>query len=259
MKISDERVSLSVIVPCLNEAGNIKDTVTAIQYALNFYNVNGEIIIVDDGSSDRTLSVASAIARSDNRVRLLVNPANMGIGASFLRGVSEAVFDNVIMIPGDNENDPVEALRYINLVRDVDIIIPFVQNIEIRSRYRRFLSSFFRFIINITFGMNLNYTNGTVIYKRIIVDELEDVSTGFFFQAEILIRLIRTGYLFAETPQLLSVRGGGRTKAVNLKSLVNVILSFTGLLLSIHVFRKKGVVGKTFLRDTVTYQRLKSN
>ena len=72
----------------------------------------------------------------------------------------------MVFVPGDNENDARDFLRYFHLVNDVDIIIPFVMNIEVRSKFRRIVSSIYRLIINITFGMNLNYTNGNVIYNR---------------------------------------------------------------------------------------------
>ena len=70
----------------------------------------------------------------------------------------------VCMLPGDNENDPWEILRYHQLMQHVDILIPFAFNKEVRSLYRNGLSYIYRFIINTTFFVNFNYTNGTVMY-----------------------------------------------------------------------------------------------
>ncbi len=108
----------------------------------------------------------------DSRIRLIEHDAPKGIGAPFWVGVQAACHQFVTMFPGDNENDPVDALTYFHLTRDVDIIVPFIHNAEVRSIMRRVVSSLYRFIINISFGMNLNYTNGTVIYNTSVIRQI---------------------------------------------------------------------------------------
>ena len=66
--------------------------------------------------------------KKDSRVRLINHNTPQGIGASFWDGVDNASGDMVTMLPGDNENDPWEILRYIKLLEQVDMIIPFVFN-----------------------------------------------------------------------------------------------------------------------------------
>jgi hypothetical protein len=119
----------------------------------------------------------------------------------------------------------------------VDIIVPFFYNVEVRDRVRRLFSSMYRFIINMSFGINLNYTNGTVFYRRCILQDIELKSTGFFYQAELLIKLIRKGYLFAEVPNFLLTRRGGTSKATTLKSLWRVIRDYLSLAYQIHIRR----------------------
>ncbi|MDY0084177.1 MAG: hypothetical protein RBR74_13415, partial [Ignavibacteriaceae bacterium] len=68
----------------------------------------------------------------------------------------------------------------------------------------------YRFIINLSFGTNVNYTNGTVFYHRSILKGYNLESYGFFYQANIVIKLIRQGYLYAEVPNFLSVRASGK-------------------------------------------------
>jgi len=98
-------------------------------------------------------------------------------------------------------------------------IIPFIFNAEVRSKGRRLLSSIYRFVINTSFGLNLNYTNGTVIYRRSVLNTVKLNSFGFFYQAELLIKLIRNGYLYAEVPCSLSTRAVGSSKATTFFSL----------------------------------------
>ena len=161
----------------------------------------------------------------------------------------------MVFVPGDNENDARDFLRYFHLVNDVDIIIPFVMNIEVRSKFRRIVSSIYRLIINITFGMNLNYTNGNVIYNRKILSDIQLKTTGFFFQAELLIKLIRMGYFYAEAPHILSKRQIGKTKAITLSSLFNVIFSYCHLVWDIHLMRVEGRQRKTVNQNSVSNKR----
>lgn len=250
------RHSISIVMPCLNEEANIADSVKNTLIAFDRHGIDGEIIIIDDGSVDDTYNISKQLTQADSRVSLIRNQRNLGIGASFLVGIRAAKNDLVSMFPGDNENDAYDALRYISIMDSVDILVPFVQNVEVRSRFRRVVSSLYRLIINISFGMNLNYTNGTVIYNRKILGHLNDISSGFFYQAEILIRLIRIGYLYAETPHLLNTRNSGKTKAITLRSFLNVSISYLRLFAYVHVSRSIGRTDLPIIKETATYRRI---
>ncbi len=150
-------------------------------------------------------------------------------------------------------------MNFINLMEYVDVIVPFIHNVEVRNRKRRIISSLYRFIINMTFGINLNYTNGTVFYKRCIFDNIELKSFGFFYQAEILIKLVRQGYLFAEVPNFLANRITGKSKATTLKALFKVIKSYLHLVYEIHIRRietkKPKWAYRKFNKHTVSYKK----
>jgi glycosyltransferase involved in cell wall biosynthesis len=251
--------SITIVMPCLNEEANVEAAARASLAALDRRGIEGELIIVNDGSRDRTLAVAQALSAADSRVRVLSHDRPNGIGASFLHGVREARKDFVTMFPGDNENDPDDALTYFYIARDVDIIVPFIHNMEVRSRVRRFVSSIYRFIVNLSFGMNLNYTNGTVIYNAAVLRDFDIVSRGFFYQAEILIRLIRAGYLYAETPHFLTERKSGKTKALTLKSLREVMRAYARLFWDVHVVRRSGAVDMALNPKSATHRRTRAS
>ncbi|NIQ00788.1 MAG: glycosyltransferase, partial [Nitrospinaceae bacterium] len=177
----------------------------------------------------RTQAIVEEIMKKDARVRLLRHETRRGIGASFWEGVDHANMELVSMFPGDNENDPWEIMRYVEMLQQVDIVIPFVYNREVRSVFRNALSFLYRFIINTTFMVNFNYTNGTVLYRKSILQELEHRSSGFFFQTDILIRAVKRGYLFAEVPYRLGMRNTGISKAVSFPSFVQVVKGYLRL------------------------------
>lgn len=225
---------ITVVMPSLNEEKNLDRAVGNVMAGFKSFGINGEIIVVNDGSSDGTGSLAEGLAKVHPFVKVLHHESPQGIGASFWDGVLNATGDVVVMIPGDGENDAPETLRYLPVMEHVDIVIPFVYNKAVRSWKRRLLSRLYRGIINMTFGLTLNYMNGTVIYRTCILKDITLKSTGFFYQTELLIKSIRKGYLFAEVPYALSQRGGGASKATTLKSLIRVARNYLAILRDIH-------------------------
>ncbi len=255
----EEFPTITLVMPCLNEEGNIADAAMSTLSALDRKGIVGELIIVNDGSTDDTLTIARRIAATDARVKIISHDTRKGIGASFLDGVKAAAMEYVTIIPGDNEIDTFDALTYFAMARHVDMIVPFIYNIEIRSRWRRIVSSTYRFIINVTFGTNLNYTNGTVIYNVAVLREVDLESMGFFYQAELLIKLIRRGYLYAETPHFLSDRQFGKTKALSMRSLTEVISAYFRLVLEVHIFRSTGWTDLPLNKNSAAYRRIKED
>lgn len=243
---------LSVIMPALNEEANISQAISSVLDAFVLFQINGEIIVVNDGSIDKTGSlIEEKIKKDAHRIRIIHHQKPQGIGASFWEGANYADGDIIVMIPGDNENDPVETLRYYRLLEHVDIIIPFIFNRQARPLFRNILSFFYRFIINTTFMVNFNYTNGTILYRKSILKELGYHSSSFFFQTDILIRIVKKGYLFAEVPYKLGLRKSGVSKAVSFPSLFQVMKGYLRLVRD-HYFRRNTPNNEIFSRDSLT-------
>jgi len=247
---------LSVIMPALNEERNISDAIQSTLDALDFLKIKGEIIVVNDGSTDNTQAlIQKKIEQYPGLVGVIRHDFSKGIGASFWEGVDCAGGNAIVMLPGDNENDPVETLRYYRLLDHVDIIIPFLFNREIRPFFRNALSLIFRLIINSTFLVNFNYTNGTILYRKSLLKELDHRSDNFFFQTDMLIRLVKKGYLFAEVPYKLGMRKGGVSKAVSFPSFCQVIRSYIRLVKDYYFSKDKQKIQDNFPNDSLTAAR----
>lgn len=229
---------LSAVMPALNERGNIVAAIRNTLAAFDDFGLAGEIVVIDDGSTDGTGDLVREEAARDARVRLLRHESPHGVGASFWDGVGHARGEFVCMLPGDNENDPWELFRYHRVLEHVDMLIPFVFNKQARSAFRNALSFIYRFIINTTFVVSFNYTNGTIIYRKAILDEIAFRSSGFFFQTDILIRAAKRGYLFAEVPYRLNQRLGGVSKAVSFPSFLNVARGYFRLVRDMYFSRQ---------------------
>jgi glycosyltransferase involved in cell wall biosynthesis len=253
-------LTLSVIMPALNEQENIERAILRSLQALERFEITGDVIVINDGSRDDTRAVVESLMKCHTQIKLINHDKPRGIGYSFIEGAKSSDKEVVVMFPGDNENNPDDALEYFKLMEHVDIVIPFIHNVEVRDKKRRLISSLYRFIVNVSFGTNLNYTNGTVFYRRCLIDGIKRVSRGFFYQAELLIKLIRKGYLFAEVPNFLDSRGKGASKATTLKSLLRVMGSYIRTMYEIHIRRIESEAGYRIIHeDSMAYRKCKLN
>jgi len=235
-KMVDMNGMISVIVPALNEANNIGRALDNILDAFTKINCKGEIIVVNDGSTDATEAVVRDLMVDLPIIKLLCHDTPKGIGGSFWHGVNESSGEYAVLISGDGENDCYEILRYLPVMDHVDIVIPFWYNTEVRSWQRRYLSKLYKGIINLTFGLLLNYMNGTVMYRKCVLKNLNLKSTGFFYQPELLIKAIKCGYLYAEVPCELKQRLDGKSKALNIKSLLQVVSGYISTVAAVYFF-----------------------
>jgi len=251
-------LGVSVIMPALNEEKSISSAITNTLKALASFKIRGEIIVVNDGSSDRTQDLAEQMMRQDSRISVIRHGSPQGIGASFWDGLDQARAEAVVLIPADNENYPHEILRYYRLLDQVDIIIPFIFNKEVRGIFRNTLSFIYRFIVNTTFRVLFNYTNGTVLYRKSVFKDIDHRSNGFFFQTDILIRAVKKGYLFAEVPYRLGVRKKGSSSAVTFPSFLNVASGYFQLVRDLYFTRHKDDRAD-FSRGSLTAQRRNKN
>lgn len=103
---------LSVVVPVYNEEENVRPLVEAVRTALAdtpFW----ELVLVDDGSRDRTAAVVEALGREDDRIRLVALARNYGQTQAMQAGFDEARGDVIVSMDGDMQNDPLDIPRVV--------------------------------------------------------------------------------------------------------------------------------------------------
>ena len=106
---------ISIVVPTYNEAGNIAPFVKRAEAALA--GLDWEILFVDDNSPDGTADVVRALARSDDRVRLVLRLADRGLAKASIQGMLSAKGDLLCVMDGDGQHDPEAIKRMIEPIR----------------------------------------------------------------------------------------------------------------------------------------------
>ncbi|MBG0774943.1 MAG: glycosyltransferase family 2 protein [Desulfovibrionaceae bacterium] len=100
--------SISLVIPVYNEEDNLPILYREIATALERVEKTAEILLVDDGSKDRSLDVIKALADGDARVRFLAFAENRGQSAAFAAGFQHAAGDVIVTMDSDLQNDPAD-------------------------------------------------------------------------------------------------------------------------------------------------------
>src|SRR3954468_18405663 len=109
-----ENPELSLFLPVLNEEDNLRPMHAKIQQALDALGKTAEVIYVDDGSTDKSLSILKEIAASDDRVRVISLRRNYGQTAAMSAGIDAAKGDILIPMDADLQNDPADISRLLD-------------------------------------------------------------------------------------------------------------------------------------------------
>ena len=105
---------VSIVIPACNEAGAIADVVTELRGAAEW----SEIIVVDDGSTDDTAARAESAG-----ARVIRHPYNKGNGAAVKTGVRAATGEFILIIDGDGQHKPEDALRLVSRLGEYDLVV----------------------------------------------------------------------------------------------------------------------------------------
>ena len=130
---------LSIFFPFWNEEKNIEHVVTsAIPIAETVAKV-WEIIIIDDGSTDKTLEIANKLAQEQKNIKVISLKPNKGYGAALKAGFRNAQYDYVVFTDGDRQFDFSEVTKFIEEIDTADIVVGYRKKRRDRKIFKRLL------------------------------------------------------------------------------------------------------------------------
>ncbi|MBI3125588.1 MAG: glycosyltransferase [Ignavibacteriales bacterium] len=206
-------MKLSIIIPAYNEEKKIeKDILLADKFILG-QNLSGEIIVVDDGSSDATFEKAnSTLEKMQTSLTVLKNKNNFGKGYTVKRGILEAKGEYVAYCDAGSTVPFSNLLIGLNLLmnKECDIshgsrMMPGSVIRVSQEKDRKFSSSVIRFLVTKFLGVPISLTDtqcGFKIYKSEAAKELFSKlrTNGFMFEIENILRAIKRNYSVKEFP-----------------------------------------------------------
>lgn len=234
--VDEENVSLSIIILAYNEEHNLPATIKSIHDSLQERISSYEIILVNDGSTDKTLTLCKSYADKDPTIRVLNNPKNMGCGYTFNHGVQAAKGTYLWLIPGDGEIGTNAMITIVDKLGTSDMVIPYVINFSTRPLIRRIISWGYTTLLNILFLKHLHYYNGPCIFRTSLAQSVPIAnSRGFAFMAPILLRLIKRGSTYTEVGIKLEPRLYGNPSINQLFNIFSTVKPLAGLFWELNV------------------------
>jgi len=213
MSPSPEAIEVTVVVPCFNEEQTLKPTLDELCTVLEAAPFSWEVLVVDDGSSDRSADVALNYGRQDTRIRLVRHRSNMGSGQAIWTGIQHGSGTYVIYVPADGQFDHGEIPMFVDAANEgADIVIGHRLSRDDYTFYRKVSSAVFLWLCNTLFEHQFQDVNWVHLWRRDIFDSFEPQSRGVFLLEEILVRSRSLGKKVVEVPSLYRPRQGGSAK-----------------------------------------------
>ena len=167
-------MTLSVVIPLYNEEENIQLLHERLRKALDPLNQEYEILFVDDGSTDRSLSLLEKIQADDKRVIVLSLRRNFGQTAAFAAGFDFARGDVVVTMDGDLQNDPTDIPKLLEMIKDNDLVSGWRKQRKDPFFTRRLPSIIANWLISKVTGVKLHdYGCSLKAYRREVIKNLK--------------------------------------------------------------------------------------
>lgn len=210
-KIFHYSYSLSIILPAYNEEENIRAAIADIQtFVMKRYR-SYEIIVVNDGSTDRTKSIASLLSKKDQNIRLVNHTKNMGYGAALRSGFRTAKLQLVFYTDSDRQFDIRELDSLMTHIPSYDIVAGF--RLHRKDPIMRIGIAFvYNTIIRLLFGLRVKDIDCSFkLYKREVLDAMILHANTGLIDAEVLIKALKKGYRIKQIGVTHYPRRKGRT------------------------------------------------
>ncbi|NLH42105.1 MAG: glycosyltransferase family 2 protein [Planctomycetes bacterium] len=191
-------VSISVFFPCYNEQDNVPKVADQAIAVLEGLRADYEVIIVNDGSSDKTAEVADRIAAANPRVRVVHHPQNRGYGAALQSGFRAATKELVFYTDGDAQFDLNELPPLLPLMKEFDIVSCYRMDRK-DTAIRRLNGWLWTKMNDVLFSLDVRDLDCAFkLFKRAIFDNITMESRGALIATEILARAVRKGYTITQ-------------------------------------------------------------
>ena len=208
------RIALSVIAPCRNEAANVATLAERTLAALDRAGIAGELILIDDGSTDGTWDQITQQQERDPRVRGLRHPINQGIECGWRTGLRGAGGELVCLIDADLQNRPEDISKlYAAFARGEGAVIQGVRHAGSTMSRHRIFTRGLNWLLNVICGTKLrDHKSGFILCrKETLSDILRHRFAYRYFQALVGASAAAREYAIAEVDTTFDARMRGES------------------------------------------------
>lgn len=209
---ADQRKSISFVMPAYNEEENIERAVRAIVDVANRLDLRDwEVIVVNDGSVDRTAEVLEALKNENPRIRPIHHETNKGYADALRTGFKNARCDLIFYTDSDLQFDVREVKNFLPAIEDYDIVVGF-RIYRYDPLTRLVLAWGYNLIARMIFRLKVRDIDCAFkLFRREVFDVIEIRSKKFFVDTEILAKARYHGFRMTEIGVRHYPRAGGRS------------------------------------------------
>jgi dolichol-phosphate mannosyltransferase len=210
---------LTVVIPARDEEGSIASTVEQLHLQLGRHQIPHEIVVVDDGSSDRTWEILQEVRKRIRELLPVQNQGLHGFGRAIICGFGQMHGDAVVIMMADESDDCRDVVRYWNLLNEGwDCVFGsrFVKGGGVidypwfKLQLNRLANTFLRFLFNISLN---DTTNAFKAYRRTVIDGCQPlIAPHFNLTVEIPLKAIVRGFSWTVIPITWRNRRTGEAK-----------------------------------------------
>jgi len=190
--------SLSVILPAYNEEAIIANTISIVMSVLTTWMRDFEVIVVNDGSKDRTGAIVAWLAAYDRRIRVINHPVNRGYGAALVTGFESMTKEFAFFMDSDGQFDIRDLARFFPLLESYDAVLGY--RIDRQDAWMRKLNAWcWKQLVSFIFGVHVRDIDCAFKLFRAEFFHTHRLETrGAMINAEILYKFARAGYTYTE-------------------------------------------------------------
>lgn len=234
---------LSVFLPAHNEEGNIERVVTGFVAESPKVADAFEVIVVDDGSHDRTGAIADQLAAADPHVKVVHHGVNRGYGGAVISGIGTATMPWVLLSDGDGQFDPADMALLAARTPEYDVVVghrahradPFVRKLNGKA---------WTILVRMMFGLRVSDMDcGFKLFRREVLKGLELHAHGAMITTELMARLAGRGATITEVDVQHLPRVAGEQSGANPKVIARAFKELFLLYRELKSARTGGVVG----------------
>jgi putative flippase GtrA len=190
--------SLSVVLPAHNEEAAIATVVPDVVAILTLWVQDFEVIVVNDGSKDKTQAILEEIATADPRVKVIQHPVNQGYGAALVTGFAAASTDLIFFTDSDGQFDLHDIASFFPLIETYDAVLGY--RIDRQDTMMRKVNAWgWKMLVGIILGVWVRDVDCAFkLYRAEFLHRHNLETRGAMINAEMLYKLKRFGYTYTQ-------------------------------------------------------------
>lgn len=218
---------LSVVMPAYNEEKLIYQSIMTTIEILSGFVTRFEIIVVNDGSKDRTKQEIERAMKKDSRVHIVTSLKNRGKGNAILAGVSQADGAYIAFVDADLELNPSQLEGYLEemLTKELDVVIGCKFHKDSELHYplkRKIMSMGYYMMLLLLFHLNVKDTQtGLKVFRAEAIKPVAHLirTQGFAYDIELLVAINRRGFKIGQMPVRVDYVREQGTKRIGMKDI----------------------------------------